>query len=124
MTQTAQITQSALDGFCGTSRYYKHMFGRLLYTDGVHFLEENGAAWLIDAVASYQGVKLDRQTQGFQLWILKVTDGSAVLTCQRDSGTPNLVKQEIPYTDFPLAEIKLYVEGEGKDRVCLLTSEH
>ena len=109
MTQTAQITQQALDGFYGTSQWYRHIFGRLIYTDGIHFLTENGAAWLVDAIASYQGAKLDKQTEGFQLWKLKVTDGSAILTCQADSNTPNLVRQKIPYTDFPLAEITLYV---------------
>ena len=125
MTQTAGITKQALDGFYGPSQWYRHPFGRLVYTDGIHFLVENGAAWLLDVVASYQSAKLDQQTEGFQLWILKVNaDRSCVVTCQADSNTPNLVEQKIPYTDFPLDEIKLYVEGEGKDRVCLLPQEH
>ena len=120
----SKITHEALAQFYGTSQWYKGPFSRFSMTDGIFFLTENGAAWLIDVLASYQGAKLDRQTEGFQLWKLKVTDGSAVVTCQADSNTPNLVKQEIPYTDFPLDEITLYVEGEGSNRVCLLTSEH
>ena len=123
MTQTAAITQSALDQHYGTSQWYRHWTRRMLYTDGLHFLESNGAAWLLDLIASYQSAKLDQQSGGFQIWTLKVTDNTAVIICQFDSNTPNLVKQEIPYTDFPLDEIKIYVEGEGENRVCLLPSE-
>lgn len=115
----------ALDGFCCTEHYYRHAFGRLLMTDGVFYMFQDGAAWLMDVIASYQGAKLDKQTDGFQLWWLKVNaDKSAVVTCQADSNTPNLVKQIIEHTDFPMAEIKLYVEGTGDQRVCLLPSEH
>jgi len=114
-----------LANFYGTEHYYRHSFGKMVMTDGAMHLFVNGAGWLMDAIASYQEAKLDRQTKGFQLWILKVNaDNSAVLTCQRDSNTLNLVEQKIEYTDFPMSEIKLYVEGEGGQRVCLLTSEH
>jgi hypothetical protein len=116
---------SDLGNFYGTANYYRHAFGKLLMTDGVFFMFQDGAAWLVDVIASYQSPKLDKQTGGFQLWILKVNaDKSAVVTCQRDSDTPNLVRQVIEYTDFPMSEITLYVEGEGQQRVCLLTSEH
>ena len=40
-------------------------------------------------------------------------DKSAVLTMKEDSNTPELVRQEIPYTDFPLDNIKFYVELGG-----------
>jgi len=123
---TAKITQQALDGFYGTSQWYRHPF-KMLLTDGTMFLLQNGGGWLIDAIGSYQMTRrLDVETEGFQLWKLTVDTEkhTAVLTCQMDSNTPNLVEQEIPYTDFPLDEIKIYVEGEGNDRVCLLPSEH
>ena len=126
MTQTAGITHEALAQFYGTSQWYQGPFNRFTMTDGTFYLSQNGAGWLIDAIASYQGAKLDKQTGGFQLWTLKVNTEkrTAVLTCQADSDRPNLVCQKIGYTDFPLDEIKLYVEGEGGDRVCLLTGEH
>ena len=116
---------SDLGNFYGTGHCYPHAFGKLLMTDGIFHMFRDGAGWLIDIIASYQGEKLDRQTEGFQLWKLKVNaDKSAVVTCQADSNTPNLVSQKIDSTDFPMDEIKLYVEGEGNRRVCLLTSEH
>jgi hypothetical protein len=33
-------------------------------------------------------------------------------------------RQEIPYTDFPLSEIKLYLEQRGNEKVLLLPTEH
>ena len=124
MTQTAEITQQALDQFYGTSQWYRHPF-KMLLTDGTMYLFEHGAGWLINAIGSCQMTRrLDVETEGFQIWELTVNeDQSCVLTCKRDSNTPNLVKQEIPYTDLPLDNIKIYVEGIGKDKVCLLPSE-
>jgi hypothetical protein len=113
-----------LNQFTGTTRYYKHWSGCLVYTDGVHYLaEEGGAHWLIDAVASYQlhpTVKADESLQEFQLWHLKRDDqGGATLTVLRDSNEP-VLDQHIDFTDFPLDEIKLYLT----DGVLLLTSEY
>ena len=111
--------------FTGTEHYYKHWLPGLVFTDGVKYLADKaGAYWLIDIVASYQP-KLRKMSSGlreFQLWTLKVNEETreAVVTCQADLNTPNVVRQLIPYTDFPLAEIKLYVEGN----VLLLPSEH
>jgi hypothetical protein len=88
--------------------------------------EKAGAVWLIDAIASHQPKVLrNKMLQEFQLWTLKVKDKTAVLTCQEDTGTKNIVKQEIEYTDFPLEEITLYVEPMGNGQFCLLLpSEH
>ena len=126
MPQTSEITEANLANFYGTSQWYRHWSRQLLMTDGTHFLCENGAAWLIDAIASHQGPRLARACGYFQFWTLKVDleKHEAVLICQRDSGEPRLVEQKIPYTDFPLAEIKIWVEGEGENKVCLLPSEH
>ena len=116
------ITQQDLNHFYGTMQYYRHWTGFLNLTDGVQYLNTNGAGWLIDAIASYQGEKALRtqELREFQLWNLKLDGkGGAVLTCQADSNTPNLVEQKIEYTDFPF-DIKLYVENG----VLLLTTEH
>jgi hypothetical protein len=105
------VTQSDLAHFYGTQKIYKHWLC-LVYTDGINYLCNNGAAWLIDAIASHQGnpglhtVRM----QEYQLWELKVNDGSAVLTCREDSGIDPVITQEIPYTDFPF-DIKIYVEN-------------
>ncbi len=55
----------------------------------------------------------------FQFWKLVVTGTSAVAICYRDIDD-EAFRQEIKFTDFPLPEISLYVEGG----VLLLPSEH
>jgi hypothetical protein len=69
--------------------------------------DTGGAHWLIDAVYSYQCQK-EVKAEEFQLWELKVTNKTAILTMRRDTNEPEIVQQEIPYTDFPLDYIKLY----------------
>ena len=108
-----------LRNFTGTEHYYKHSFGNLTYTDGIKYMAEAADAyWLIEAIASYQ---YDWNICEFQIWNLKVfPDDSAQLVMQEDDDEPRLVVQFIHYTDFPLKEIKLYVENG----VLLLPSEH
>lgn len=121
METKAKLTQSDLDQFIGTEQYWKHWMPGLVFTDGVKYLAETaGAFWLIDIVASY------RRKEPFQIWTLKVNkdhaedEPMAVVTMQEDTYQPELVRQEIPYTDFPLDEIKLYLI----DGILLLTTEY
>ena len=111
-----KITESDLSYFTGTVDYHRHWLGGV-YTDGVQYLaEQAGAYWLIDAIFSY------RRREPFQIWTLKknADDSGAVLTMQEDSGERAKVRQKIPYTDFPLDQISLYLI----DNVLLLTSEY
>lgn len=57
--------------------------------------------------------------QEFQLWQLSVCDGHGTLTLLRDTDDPVLT-QEIEYTDFPLAQVKLYLSGD----VLMLPSQY
>lgn len=124
----ADKLRSGLSGFTGTEQYHKVSITPVVVTDGVQYLcDKAGAYWLVDAIGSYQGEpKLKREP--FQVWILKKDkDGKgATLSAYNDYSEkePNkykpLVTQKIEYTDFPLDEIKLYVEGN----VVLLPSEH
>ena len=109
-----------LEQFIGTSQYYHHWSG-LRYTDGVQFLAERGGAyWLIDAVASYQVTPSIRELD-WQFWHLVVNeDRSALLEMGEDLPEPIVLRQEIPYTDFPLDEITLYLHTN----VLYLPSEH
>jgi hypothetical protein len=121
-----------LDGFFGTEGYHRLTLGPLLATDGVKYLAEQGKCfWLIDIVASWQGspvvvknprgsIKCAVKEIPFQLWELKKEGEGAVVTMRTDSGEPALVTQKIPWTDFPLDEVQLYLEGG----VLLLPSEH
>jgi len=108
------LRESDLIQFCGSSEFFQHWTKRLVYTEGVrHMAEHGGAYWLIDAVASYQPDKRIASRPDLvdlQLWELAVgEDKSATLTMRGDSDQPAVITQEIPFTDFPLAQIKLYV---------------
>ena len=112
-----KITESDLGQFIGTVNYYRHWIGQGVYTDGVKYLADKaGAYWLIDAIFSHT------RREPFQIWTLKknADDNGAVLTMQEDSGERAKVRQKIPYTDFPLDQIQLYLI----DGVLLLTSEY
>ena len=87
----------------------------------VKYLADKAEAyWLIDAIASWQVEKKVRNCP-FQIWELKVNkDRTAILTMKEDTDEPELVKQKIPYTDFPLDYQKLYLV----DRVLMLPSEY
>lgn len=118
------LTQAELDAFTGTENIYQHSFGKIHYTDGIKYLATEGQAfWLIDAIASHQTRQLlsQQDLEEFQLWQLTVSeDKSAVLTCKSDSDTEPVVRQEVPYTDFPLNSTKLYLV----DKVLMLPSEY
>ena len=58
--------------------------------------------------------------QQIQFWKLVVNDDrSALLVCERDEGDV-AVSQEIPFTDFPLKQVRLYFQNG----VVLLPSEY
>jgi hypothetical protein len=123
------VTKHSLDQFTGSENMFMHWTRRMVYTDGCKFLCDNGAAWLIDAIASYQDewvITKNENLKYFQLWLLEVSDGTAKLTCHEDSGEPAVISQEISLTDFPFS-LKLYVERgfvAGKEiMVCMIPSE-
>jgi len=125
MTESATTEtnlKTELAHFTGTEQYHKFsILSNLKLTDGAkHLADKAGAYWLMDIIASYQKqCQKDPMLRDFQLWTLKVEDGVGVVTCERDTDDV-AIKQEIPYTDFPLDEIKLYcING-----VILLTSEY
>lgn len=121
----AKEIENSLIQFTGTTQYFQHWTGTLRYTDGIkHLLEVGNCYWLIDTIASYQPqCRQDRMLADFQLWYLLRQEqdvipwiecnkkDAAVLTCWRDTpnkDTPPPIRQDIPFTDFPLAHIKLY----------------
>jgi len=114
-----QTLEETLPHFHGTERYHKlTVLGDFVATDGVAFLAETGECyWLMDAIACHQGRVQghhDLRLRDFQLWIVRrVGADAARLECWADTGEGEVaaITQEIPYSDFPLDEIKLYLEG-------------
>lgn len=120
MTQNT-LTAEDLCQFTGTEHWYRHPLARsVLYTDGIQYLAEKaGAYWLLDEIALAQSLPLIK-AESFQTWRLKVrAHHSGQLTC--DDGNGNiLLSKRIPFTDFPLEEIAIYLT----DNVIMLTSEY
>ena len=113
------LTQHDLKQFTGTSGYtrFSPLFPRVVLTDGaLHVAEhagQNGGFWIMDVIASHQPALQrhpDARLRDMQFWKLKVNaDKSAVITCVADTGEPPAVEQQIPFTDFDLPEIDLWV---------------
>ncbi|GGH48293.1 hypothetical protein GCM10007423_49380 [Dyadobacter endophyticus] len=120
--ETQQLTSTELSQFTGTENWYRHPIVRkMLYTDGIrHMMNKAGAYWLVDEIA-YQQFHPRVKTEEFQVWILatNLEESTALLSCE-DGHDRVLCSKQIPYTDFPLAEIKIYVSGN----VILLPSEY
>jgi hypothetical protein len=117
--------QTDLQYFKGTTIYYKHMVpgkSRILITEGCNYVRRKcHAYWLFDAILSYQEDKLLKDV-GFQIWELKLQekDLTWLLTCKEDKGMPAIIKQEIPYSDFPLQKIVIWLIGG----IALLPTEY
>jgi len=95
----------------GTNTWYRHWLDRrFFYTDGMKFVADNGAAWLLDAIFSHIKTKLALQREEFQVWRLKVSPDNTAILVGDDGDGRKLAEQSIPFTDFPLSEIKIYVE--------------
>jgi hypothetical protein len=128
--------EADLQDFTGTLSYYQTSIPRIYSTDGVQYLAEHAKAyWLIDAIASHQFNSAVR-AEGFQVWTLHVGSTQehpmpqsikAILICDDGNGR-ELTRQNIPYTDFPLPQIKLYCcDGDigGKSaKIIMLPTEY
>jgi hypothetical protein len=130
MPQTTDLAAD-LAHFTGTDTYtnlrYPWLHGaKFLLTDGTKYLAEQAKAfWLMDAIASHQ-INKKVATEPFQVWTLNVNEKhEAILVCS-DGDKTELVRQDIPGTDFPLAAITLYASQDETlgGRVVMLTSEY
>lgn len=114
------LKKSDLDQFTGTEHYYNYLGIKL--TDGVKYLAEiGGAFWFLDIICSYQANK-NIKAKHFQVWMLKVDleKKTGIVTMKEDTGMPDLVTQNLEYTDFPLDEITLWLI----DGILILPSEY
>jgi hypothetical protein len=126
--------EAELPHFTGTEEYHRIVYPWLrrtnfLLTDGVkHLADKAGviggtAYWLVDLIASYQREK-PVKGEPFQVWKLTVKDTVGQVICDDGNGRI-LATQDIPFADFALDEITLYVTSdEFNGIVVMLTSEY
>ena len=119
----AEQFQADLAQFNGSEKsyYLDTPLGRIEYTDGIRYLQQNGCLWIVDAIASYQTPQF-KAADDRQFWKLRVNlyTHSAELIC--DDGNGNIrVTQKIELTDFPLSELHIYVEITDRVFLCLMS---
>lgn len=112
---------ASLTEFTGTDRYYR--IGRQhLLTDGTKFLADQARCyWTMDAIASHL-IEIGT-ADWFVVVKTKVSDSKALMVYEDGNGYEH-ARQEIPYTDFPLAEITLYACWDGEHWVIMLPTEY
>ena len=126
---TGSLTTAALRHFTGSESFYRHAINRrVLYTEGVQYVaEQGGAYWLLDEIALAVNHQLRLAGEGFQVWKLTVSpDHTGTLVCT-DGNHQKLLTKPLDFTDFPLPEIELWaVENELGPRhfTVMLPSEY
>jgi hypothetical protein len=118
----SKLTRAELAQFTGSENWYRHGLVRsVLFTDGAkHLADRAGAYWLIDEIALAQKFDKVVAAEEFQLWKLTVNaDHTAILACE-NGDCDTVMRKEIPFTDFPFDEIKLYCTNN----TILLPSEY
>lgn len=113
------LSREDLEQFTGTQNWHRHFTGGL-YTDGAKYLADQASAyWLLDAIFSWQ-TETKVSEEPFQVWSLRVDDDKSALLTGDDGNGNEIASQSIPFTDFPLNEIRLYFTN----RTVLLPSEY
>jgi hypothetical protein len=130
------ISQTELAHFHGTMQYHKsNMFTgtRLLHTDGVQYVAENGGAyWLLDLIASHYNsvARWVVNCGGFAtITLRKNKTGSGARVRVGDGNGMEKTLQMIPFTDFPFDdlgtnEFKMFIQNDGSRLILMLPSEY
>ena len=99
-----------LKHFSGSDQFYRHpIYRAYISTDGVQYLAEKGQAhWLVDFIFIHQS-KRQLKGQAFQVWNIKVSDADKATFTVEDGNHNKLIELKIPFTDFPLNELTLWL---------------
>lgn len=118
---SAEELEKALGQFCNGTDEITSLYPHVSITDGVKFLcQQAQCLWLIDVIASYQFLPRVAQ-EAFQVIDLRVDVEHKKGHIEVGDGNEHIIhRQEIPYTDFPLAHIRLYYT----DDIVLLPQEY
>ena len=112
---------ATLAKYTGTERYYR-ISRRHLLTDGTKYLAEQAECfWMMDAIASHL---MEISTADWFVVVKTTVKNDAALMVYEDGNGHEHARQEIPFTDFPLAEITLYACWDGEHWVIMLPSEY
>jgi hypothetical protein len=120
MKSTQEILDVLANSNCSEAYHRFSPFpGFPVATDGaIALAEAAGCYWLLDVIGSYHSNK--RLDPAFQVWHLEVNQEKCSGIVRGYNDDELIITQEIPFTDFPLEEVKLYLI----DGVILLPSEY
>ncbi len=114
LTPLAQEIRNNLSNFYGSENFYAAgpLFRGSCFTEGMKYIAEKASAfWLIDAILSHHKTNKALQAKHEEyFWKLTLNedDDGARLVCEDGNGG-ELASQDIPYTDFPLDKIDVWV---------------
>ena len=104
----------SLNGFTGTEQYYFNpFFKNINYTDGVKFVSDNKASWLITdilAVLSHEPSVLKEYNDGEFISIKVLFNGDKATAIYTDGNEKVLFSQKYEYTDF----LKYFLIGKNE----------
>ena len=117
----SSVLIAELAQFTGTQTYTR-ITRRHLLTDGARYLADQAECyWLMDAIGSH----LDEI--GTQDWFVLVRwelQGSTATLIYEDGNGNEHARQAIPYTDFPLEQIRLYACWDTEHWIIMLPAEY
>ena len=120
--ENKNITHNDLEQFSGTEKYYR--YHSLLLTDGAFYLAEKAECfWLMDVIWSHA---VENQWFGKEDFItckLTVQDNAGEIVFDEGNGNV-LVTQHVPFTDFPLDHVQLYIVRGDCNLVVMLPGEY
>ena len=135
MKMTPEEFELGLAQATGSQGLHHGMFPTVRYTDGIKYMADNGGAhWLIDLIA------IQLRSRKFARWVMEDarlaeqsfwrmtcshngTCRQAYLKCQADKGVRSK-RIKIPFTDFPLDSIDIWVAADGDKWIMYLPTEH
>lgn len=126
---TTTISPIELDQFTGSEQLIRwSALTRSVLSDGCAYLaNQAGAYWLFDAIDSHLTARGVTDETEFVVATLRRSPGEnatdAELTLDDGNGLIWMT-QAIPYTDFPLPEIKTYAAFNGQAWTHMLPSEY
>ena len=120
----AQELRINLSRFSGSETFTRWIpISDTTLTEGVRYLAEKAKCfWLMDMIESHRPA-LKSEGFGVAKLIVDLDKHTAIFTL--DDGNDRIVAtQKIPYTDFPLGSIKLYIADNGPAWTIMLPSEY
>ena len=126
---THTIDETELEQFTGSEHLYRwSAITRSLLTDGTKYLADTaGAYWLFDAIDSHLTTRGLTENTEFVVARLVRTPGEHATDAELlldDGNGVIFATQKIPFTDFPLPEVKTYAAWNGQGWTHMLPSEY